>query len=82
MVPPRRGRQLKCSITSDRQKYKNLRANDSCDLFIIDPANSYRTLEVRAEAELRPDPEKEMVRKLAAAYSADEAMLLAAGDDR
>ncbi len=45
-------RQLKGSVTSDRQKYKNLRHNLNCDLFIIDPQNPFRTLEIRAEAEL------------------------------
>lgn len=74
--------QLKGSITSDRVKYKNLSRNPNCDLFIIDPENPFRTLEVRAEAELIRDPEKAMVAKFAAAYQADEATLKAAGDDR
>jgi PPOX class probable F420-dependent enzyme len=74
--------QLKGSITSDKVKYKNLSRNPNCDLFIIDPANPFRTLEVRAEAELTPDPEKAFVSKFAKAYNIDEAILLAAGDDR
>jgi len=74
--------QLKGSITSDRVKYRNLTRNPNCDLFIIDPQNQFRTLEVRAEADLTPDPEKAMVVKFAKAYDADEAMLLASGDDR
>ena len=45
--------QLKGSITSDRQKFKNLRGNPNCDLFIIDSQNPFRALEVRAEAELQ-----------------------------
>ncbi len=56
---------LKGSITSDRQKYKNLQRNRSCDLFIIDPQNPYRTLEIRADADLSPDPDKATVRKFA-----------------
>jgi PPOX class probable F420-dependent enzyme len=74
--------QLKGSITSDRQKYKNLSANPNCDLFIIDPQNPYRTLEIRAQAELQADPEKAMLPKFAKAYKVDEAMLAAAGEDR
>jgi PPOX class probable F420-dependent enzyme len=74
--------QLKCSITSDRQKFKNLRGNPNCDLFIIDPTNHYRTLEVRSEAELTADPDKVMLPKFAKAYAVDEAMLAAAGDER
>jgi PPOX class probable F420-dependent enzyme len=74
--------QLKGSITSDRQKYRNLRGNPQCDLFIIDPQNPFRTLEVRAEAELIADPEKATVAKFAKRYSVDEAMLTSAEENR
>lgn len=74
--------QLKSSITSDRQKYRNLRGNPHCDLFIIDPHNPYRTLEIRAEATLTADPDKATVRKFAAAYGADESMLVRQEEDR
>jgi PPOX class probable F420-dependent enzyme len=73
---------LKGSITDDRQKYKNLTRNPNCTLLIIDPSNSWRTLEIRAEAQLSADPEKATVSKFAKAYRADEAMLKAAGDNR
>ncbi len=74
--------QLKGSVTSDRQKYRNLRGNPYCGLFIIDPQNPFRTLEVRAEAELQPDPEKATVAKFAARYNVDEAMLINPAEDR
>jgi PPOX class probable F420-dependent enzyme len=74
--------QLKGSITSDRQKYKNLARNPNCDLFIIDPQNPFRTLEIRAEADLAPDPEKVTVRKFASVYSVDESMLVRDDEDR
>lgn len=74
--------QLKGSITSDRQKYKNLRTNPNCSLFILDPTNAHRTLEIRAVAELRADPDKRDVRKFAKVYGVDEAMLVASGGDR
>jgi PPOX class probable F420-dependent enzyme len=73
---------LKGSITDDRQKYENLSRNPNCTLFIIDPSNSRRTLEIRAEVQLTADPEKAIVSKFAKAYQADEAMLKAAGDNR
>src|SRR5215212_9820247 len=60
---------LKTSITTDRQKYKNLARHPKATLFVIDPANPYRTLEVRAEVELAPDPDKELLPKFAARYS-------------
>ncbi len=74
--------QLKGSITSDRQKYRNLRRNPDCDLFVIDPQNPFRTLEIRAEAGLAADPDKATVRKFAKIYGVDEAMLVRAGEDR
>jgi PPOX class probable F420-dependent enzyme len=74
--------ELVASTTSDRQKYKNLVGSPHCTLFIIDPANSYRTVEVRAEAELRPDPDKAVVRKFAIGYGVDQAMLVNGQEDR
>jgi PPOX class probable F420-dependent enzyme len=74
--------QLKGSITSDRQKYKNLRGNPNCDLIIIDPQNPFRTLEVRAEADLTRDPETATVRKFAKVYGVEESMLVDPGEDR
>ncbi len=73
---------LKGSITSDRQKYTNLRANPACTLFIIDPQDPFRTLEVRADAALDADPDKATVRKFAEAYQVDEALLVRAEEDR
>jgi PPOX class probable F420-dependent enzyme len=73
---------LTCSTSADRQKYKNLSRNPSCSLLIIDPASPWRTLEIRAEAQLRADPDKAMISKFAKAYGADEDMLKAQGGDR
>jgi PPOX class probable F420-dependent enzyme len=73
---------LKGSITDDRQKYKNLSRNPNCSLFIIDPVNPWRTLEIRAEVQLTADPDKAILSKFAKAYEADEAMLKAAGNNR
>jgi PPOX class probable F420-dependent enzyme len=73
---------LRSSITSDRQKYKNLVGNPHCDLFVIDPQNPYRTLEIRAEADVTHDPEKAMLTRFATLYGVDEAMLAASGGDR
>jgi PPOX class probable F420-dependent enzyme len=73
---------LKGSITSGRQKFKSLRGNPNCALLIMDPQNPYRTLEIRAEAELAADPDKETVRKFATAYNVGEAMLVNESEDR
>ena len=73
---------LKGSITTDRQKYKNLSRYPSCSHLIIDPANAWRTLETRAAADLSADPEKAMVSRFARAYGADEEMPKSTGADR
>src|SRR5215207_1623780 len=39
---------LKTSITTDRQKYRNLSRNPKATLFVLDPTNPYRTVEIRA----------------------------------
>jgi PPOX class probable F420-dependent enzyme len=62
---------LKGSTLADRQKYRNLQRNPACTVLVIDPANDHRTLEIRAVAELVPDPEKETARAIAPKYGAD-----------
>lgn len=74
--------QLVGSITSERQKFKNLQGNPNCTLFIIDPSNPYRTLEIRAVAELTADPDKSTVQTLARAYGMDGEALVHPDEDR
>lgn len=59
---------IKLSLNTTRQKTKNLQAHPECTLFILDPANPYRTLEVRARAEIAPDPDYAFATKLGAKY--------------
>lgn len=59
---------LKLSLNTSRQKVKNLRANPECALFIFDPATPYRTIEIRARAELSEDPDCTFAEKLAGKY--------------
>jgi PPOX class probable F420-dependent enzyme len=59
---------LKLSLNTARQKVKNLQAHPECTLFILDPATPYRTLEVRARAEITPDPDYTFAKKLGAKY--------------
>lgn len=59
---------IKLSLNTMRQKTKNLQAHPECTLFIIDPANPYRTLEIRARAELAPDADYAFAKKLGAKY--------------
>ena len=56
------------SLNSTRQKTKNLRRNPVGTLFFVDPANPYRTLEIRAQAEIRPDPDYAFADRLKGKY--------------
>ena len=62
---------VKLSLNTSRQKVKNLREHPACTLFIVDPANPYRTLEVRAQAEISPDDDYAFADKLGRKYGAD-----------
>ena len=59
---------VKLSLNTDRQKTKNLERNPRCTLFLLDRANPYRTLEIRADAEMRPDDQYAFADKVAAKY--------------
>ena len=62
---------IRLSLNTTRQKVKNLRVHPECTFFILDRANPYRTLEMRARAELNPDPDYIFADKLGRKYSAD-----------
>jgi PPOX class probable F420-dependent enzyme len=59
---------IKLSLNTTRQKTKNLQAHPDCSFFILDTANPYRTLEVRARAEITPDLDYAFAKKLGAKY--------------
>ncbi len=44
------------SLNTARQKVKNMQDDPKVTLFFVDPANPYRTLEIRAVATVEPDP--------------------------
>jgi PPOX class probable F420-dependent enzyme len=73
---------LKTSITTDRQKYRNLARHPKATLFVLDPSNPFRTLEIRASVELSPDPDKELLPKFAARYNVPVEALTQAGGER
>ncbi len=62
---------VKLSLNTTRQKVKNLRRHPECTLFVLDLANPYRTLEIRARAELHPDDDYCFADKLGRKYGAD-----------
>jgi PPOX class probable F420-dependent enzyme len=62
---------IKFSLNTARQKVKNLRARPECTVFFLDPANPYRTLEIRGRAEIQPDDDYTFADKLGQKYGAD-----------
>jgi PPOX class probable F420-dependent enzyme len=65
------GDTLTLSLNTTRQKTKNLQRDPECALFIMDPANPYRTMEIRARAEIIPDTDGAVVAKVQEKYGAD-----------
>ncbi len=59
------------SLVGVRQKLKNLEARPQATVFVIDPQNPYRTLEVRGDVTIEPDPELTTLKRVLAAYGTD-----------
>jgi PPOX class probable F420-dependent enzyme len=59
---------VRMSLNSARQKVKNLMRRPESTLFFLDPTNPYRTLEIRARAELAPDPDYDFADRVGAKY--------------
>jgi PPOX class probable F420-dependent enzyme len=62
---------LRLSLNTVRQKTKNLTADPEATLFFIDPANPYRTLEIRGTVEIEPDSDYAFADQLGAKYDSD-----------
>ena len=56
------------SLNTARQKVRNLRRHAEATLFFFDPANPYRTLEIRARAEVEPDVDYAFADRVGAKY--------------
>lgn len=63
--------QVKISLNDTRQKTRNMRRDPRATLFILDLANPLRSLEIRADVELQPDPDFEFARTAGAKYGTD-----------
>ena len=73
---------VKTSITTDRQKYKNLARHPNATLFVLDPTNPFRSIEIRAMVQLKPDPDKALLPKFAARCNVPVEVLAQAGNER
>ena len=62
---------VRLSLNSARQKSKNVVRNPACTLFILDVANTFRYLELRAIALVEPDDSYSFADRVGAKYGAD-----------
>jgi PPOX class probable F420-dependent enzyme len=74
--------QLKTSTSDARVKFRHMQANPEVDVFIVDPANMFRTLEIRGTVEIALDEEGDTMRKVGAKYDADVTNFDQPGDKR
>lgn len=73
---------LRLSLNTSRQKTRNLAADPEATLFFIDPANPYRTLEVRGTVEIEPDSDYALADQVGAKYGADLRAMDGPGESR
>jgi PPOX class probable F420-dependent enzyme len=74
---------VKLSLNTARQKTKNLLRQPEATLFFFDPANPYRTLEIRGRAEVAPDPDYLFADRVGAKYGgADVRAMDGPGEER
>ncbi|MGH3248738.1 MAG: PPOX class F420-dependent oxidoreductase [Trebonia sp.] len=59
------------SLAGVRQKLNNLFAHPRATVFAVDPANPFRTIEVRGDVTIEPDPGLVTLGKVLAAYGTD-----------
>ena len=62
---------IRLSLNTARQKTKNIVRHPACTLFILDVANTYRYLELRADALVEPDDDYRFADRVGAKYDSD-----------
>jgi PPOX class probable F420-dependent enzyme len=65
------GDNIVTSLAGMRQKLKNLLERPQATVFVIDPNNPFRTLEVRGDVTIDPDPDLVTLVKVLEAYGTD-----------
>jgi PPOX class probable F420-dependent enzyme len=65
------GEVVRTSLMKSRQKYKNMVSHPFATLFVIDPQNQGRTLEIRGEASFEEDPDLAFFERIIRHYGAD-----------
>jgi PPOX class probable F420-dependent enzyme len=62
---------LRFSLSSARQKTKNLRVRPVASFLVLDPASPYRTVELRGRTEIAPDEDYALADRVGRKYGAD-----------
>jgi PPOX class probable F420-dependent enzyme len=70
------------SLHTSRQKYRNVVTQPLATLFIFDPTNPYRTLEIRADTTITDDPDASFFETVVRHYGQDPATFPAPSDNR
>jgi PPOX class probable F420-dependent enzyme len=67
----RDGDVVRMSALRSRQKYRNVAARPQATLFLLDPANPYRTLEIRGDVALEDDADLAFFTQVAHRYGSE-----------
>ena len=73
---------VRFSLNTARQKTKNLRRRPECSFLVLDPANPYRTIEIRGRAELQLDDAYAFADRVGQKYDADLRKMDRPGEQR
>ena len=76
------GTDVRLSVNETRQKAKNLMRDPRVTFFVTDPANPYRTLEIRATADWDYDDDRSLAAAIGAKYEADLSTMDGSGERR
>jgi PPOX class probable F420-dependent enzyme len=63
------GTNIKFSLTTARQKYRNIQRDKRVAMSIMDPSDAYRYIEIRGELDqVEPDPDIDFISRMAKKY--------------
>ena len=62
---------VRASLVTTRQKYRNMARHPHATLFVLDPANPYRSIEVRADVTIEDDPDLALLERVVTHYGSD-----------
>lgn len=62
---------VRFSLNTKRRKVKNLQSRPHATFLILDPANPYKTLEIRGTVEISPDDDYSFADRVGKKYGAD-----------